>query len=229
LTVTAGVPASMWRLQERAFGGEDVAVRPDHRDHDWWPRGPNPAGVRELVEDARATVRHRPSGLTLYFLLGGAGNGKSFAARELASAMGIDLRPSSTALARRKYQADVTGVEFIILNDATIATGEEYGQDQERALARDIDEWWQRSASKPVVAFCCVNRGIVIDEIRASLGAGGHASELPVAALRWLNSPASTLLPQGLRSAGVPRPDLAHLDHLAQARWVDGAPELSLL
>lgn len=172
------------RLQMRAFGGEDVAARPDAADDDWWPKGPLLPGVTELIGD----LAQRPfasDGLNIYFLLGGAGNGKSFAARALAMRLAIDLQGSGE-LARRKYERSVDGADVVILNDATIANRAEYKEKQSVALAADIAEWTHRSATKPVIAFCCVNRGIIVDELRALETVQGVSSEAAKRLLRWI-------------------------------------------
>jgi hypothetical protein len=174
------------RLHRRAYGGEDVAVRPDANEEAWWPQGPLLPGVEQMVADAAAKAKSG-SGLNVYFLLGGAGNGKSFAARELARRAGIDLGEAEATLARRIYRNDAGSVDVVLLNDATIAPHEEYGAAQERALAVDLESWWQRSREKPIVVFCCVNRGIVVDEIQAiSRSPDASLSALPVAVLSWL-------------------------------------------
>ena len=174
------------RLHRRAYGGEDVAVRPDARDEAWWPLGPLLPGVEELVAHA-ASRSSGTDGLNLYFLLGGAGNGKSFAARELANRSGLALDPKSSGLAQRSYSTDEGAIQVILLNDATIAPHAEYASGQDRALTVDLERWWELSRKKPVIAFCCVNRGIIIDEIRA-LGEAGDRRDGPLGAavLSWL-------------------------------------------
>jgi hypothetical protein len=179
------------RLQMRAFGGEDVAARPDAPDDDWWPKGPLLPGVIELIGD----LAQRPftsDGLNIYFLLGGAGNGKSFAARALAMRLGIDLG-SGEKLARRKYERSVDGADVVILNDATIANSAEYKEMQSVALAADIAEWTHRSATRPVIAFCCVNRGIIVDELRALETVQGCSSEVAQRLLRWIAGVSETV------------------------------------
>lgn len=180
------------RLQMRAFGGEDVAARPDADDDRWWPKGPLLPGVIELIGD----LAQRPfasDGLNIYFLLGGAGNGKSFAARALAMRLGIDLQGSGDKLARRKYERSVDGAEVVILNDATIANRAEYNEKQSVALAADIEEWTQRSATRPVIAFCCVNRGIIVDELRALETVRGGSSKVAQRLLRWIAGVSDTV------------------------------------
>lgn len=179
--------ASFQKLQKRAFGGEDVAARPGAEDDEWWPKGPLLPGVQELIRDFVDGTKS-PEGLHLVFLLGGAGNGKSFAARSLGKELGLTASASDT-LAHRIYRTTRNGVRIELLNDATIAPSADYQSRQPVALACDIQRWWGESAASPVAAFCCVNRGIVIDELR-SLSEQGHDSEvLAHAILAWLASP----------------------------------------
>lgn len=188
--------SSIDKLQTRAFGGEDVATRPDAIDDQWWPSGPLLPGVKEMIVDLAA----RPpiaNGLSIYFLLGGAGNGKSFAARAVAKRLRIDLASSSGKLARRKYERSLDGADIVILNDATIAESEHYGENAAIALATDIAGWFERARTRPVIAFCCVNRGIVVDEIRA-LEVGGHDSpEVARRVLQWIAGNRETISSPG--------------------------------
>lgn len=177
--------SSLHRLQKRAFGGEDVAARPGAEDDDWWPRAPLLPGVEDLIRDFvdGATVET----LRIDFLLGGAGNGKSYAARLLGRELGLESRPDDP-LAHRKYVTERAGRRVELVNDATIAPAQDYGSRQGYALACDIQEWWEASAKSRVSAFCCVNRGIVIDELRSAADAGEEIGLLPRVILAWLAS-----------------------------------------
>lgn len=187
LSAGATQETSLQRLQKRAFGGEDVAARPGAEDDEWWPKGPLLPGVQELIRDFVAGIEC-PEDLHIVFLLGGAGNGKSFAARSLGKELGLSTS-ASDALAHRLYKAAKNGVSIELLNDATIAPRAEYQSRQPVALACDIQRWWDESAATPVATFCCVNRGIVIDELR-SLSEHSHGIEvLARAVLAWLASP----------------------------------------
>lgn len=178
---------SFQKLQKRAFGGEDVATRPGAEDDEWWPKGPLLPGIQELTKDFIDST-DSPEGLHIVFLLGGAGNGKSFVARSLGKELGLSA-PASDALAHRIYKTTKNGVHVELLNDATIAPREDYQSSQPVALASDIQRWWNESAVNPVAAFCCVNRGIVIDELR-SLAEHNHGIEvLAHTVLAWLASP----------------------------------------
>lgn len=210
---------SFQKLQRRAFGGEDVAARPGAEDDEWWPKGPLLPGVQELTTDFVAGIES-PEGLHIVFLLGGAGNGKSFAARSLGKELGLSAS-ASDALAHRIYKTTKNGVSIELLNDATIAPSADYQSRQPVALACDIQRWWDESAVSPVAAFCCVNRGIVIDELH-SLSEHGHGIEvLARAVLAWLASPEQDVAGQlGLSREGA---KLVLGDHYHELRFnLDG-------
>lgn len=215
LTAGAEHGKSFQKLQKRAFGGEDVAARPGSEDDEWWPKGPLLPGVQELISDFVAGTES-PEGLHLVFLLGGAGNGKSFAARLLGKELGLSAS-ANDALAHRIYRAGRSGVRIELLNDATIAPSADYQSHQQVALACDIQRWWKESASGPVAAFCCVNRGIIIDELR-SLSEHGHDIEvLARAVLAWLVSPEQDVV--GQLGASLEDPKLGLGDHYQELRF----------
>lgn len=176
------------RLRARAFGGGDVAVRPDHDDDDWWPRGPLLPGVENLVSQALSAIEHADVDLKLFFLIGGAGNGKSYAARELAKKAGVEIAGEAAGVAKRIYENTSGAIDFVLLNDATIASREEYGAGQSFALSSDLMRWVSCAQKKPLVAFCCVNRGIIIDELRViSKNSSSDQSDFISFILNWLD------------------------------------------
>ena len=210
---------SFQKLQKRAFGGEDVATRPGAEDDDWWPRAPLLPGVRELTDDFISGIGS-PEGLRIVFLLGGAGNGKSFAARALGKELGLPA-PTDDALAHRIYTIVRNGMTIALLNDATIASSSDYESLQDVALAYDIQRWWNDSAKCPVAAFCCVNRGIVIDELRSLAGDDKGIQTLARAILAWLASPEFDVADQVGAATG--KPVLALGDHYRELRFdLDG-------
>ena len=153
-------------LQFRSFGGERVAAQPDAADESWWPSGPTHAGVDALITAvAKATEATNP-GLIGFFLLGGAGNGKSFAARKLLTLLGMPPPPAHGKLAERCYSIRIGAAELVILNDATIASRVDYGDKQSTALAADLASWCEKAKKSPIILLCCINRGIIIDEMR---------------------------------------------------------------
>lgn len=204
-----GPPTSSFeKLQKRAFGGEDVAARPGPEDDEWWPRAPLLPGVEALLDDFTGGVGNED--LRISFLLGGAGNGKSFAARLLGTKLGLVFREDDP-LARRIYETHRPGASIELLNDATIAPSAEYESSQGHALASDIERWWAGLAERGVAAFCCVNRGIVIDELRSLSDIGGDIGPVPRAILAWLASPDLDVPAKLGATPGQPKLDLG--DH----------------
>jgi len=167
------------RIQDRSFGGADVATRPDRDDEGWWPTGRMHLGMEEFIQRTIDATKN-PRGLRVFLLLGGAGNGKSFAARRVLATLQEPKEglPKKSAWAQRSYHITLPGVDAIVLNDATIASSEEYSDGGSIALATDLDNWVNESTKKPIVVFGCVNRGIIIDELHSvesrgvALGAG---------------------------------------------------------
>lgn len=209
---------SLEKLQKRAFGGEDVATRPGAEDDDWWPTAPLLPGVKDSIDDFIDEMGTED--LRIVFLLGGAGNGKSFAARSLGKAIGLEV-PDADALARRIYRAHRNGAQVELLNDATIAPSSDYASSQNVALAHDMERWWEASSREPVAAFCCVNRGIVIDELRALKGGEFSISPLPATVLEWLASPRTDVV--GLLGATLEPPKQALGDYHSELRFsLDG-------
>jgi hypothetical protein len=145
--------------------------------------------VNELLEAFEQQLGRR-KGLTIAFLVGGAGNGKSFAARKLANQLSIPTAETHR-LAKRSYTHKVRGTTVEILNDATIAPRAVYKERQGIALAADIARWVGGARRSPWAAFCCVNRGIVVDELRLLVEspADSKSQSVALSVLRWLANP----------------------------------------
>lgn len=196
------------RLQGRAFGGEDVAAKPEKPDDKWWPRAALLPGVQVAI-DRFSTIPSPEVAMEVVFLMGGAGNGKSFAARELGERLGLRSE-NPGALAQRTYTATVDGAKYYLLNDATIAPRREY-KNQEVALAADLFDWFEQSSQMLVRGFCCVNRGIVADEIRGLQEVQGPEPPLSFSILRWLANP------EDLRFDQIGATELTARQHDAQS------------
>ena len=78
---TEGYPARLARLRERAFGGSDVAVRPNTTAGSFWPTGRGAPASDEAITWLRARLDGRGES-AMVFLVGGPGNGKSTWRRE---------------------------------------------------------------------------------------------------------------------------------------------------
>lgn len=145
--------------------------------------------------DAFVEAVDRGKGLTLAFLLGGAGNGKSFAARQLGDRLGLQGSPME-ARAHRAYRLQRGSSVVELLNDATIAARDQYGEKQPVALAADLRRWEEALEAGPAASFCCVNRGVIVDELRAIEQWREEMGGFAAAILAWLASPKRSIAEQ---------------------------------
>jgi hypothetical protein len=137
------------------------------------------------------------------FLVGGPGNGKSEASRQLAGALRIDLPTKSAgAPAPRTVPDDwpdatspvVPGLEIVFVNDASIPRQEALDSDS-GSLFLDIRDALSINlgASHALALFANVNRGILVEEQsrldkhQLSLPEEQLAAEI----IRWLSNPPS--------------------------------------
>lgn len=179
------------KLGERGFAGPDVAASPSRDDDAFWPEGPSSVGVSQLVEliakEARGNSRARKKETHWAFLLGGAGNGKSFAARSLLNKLSPRSQTArDTGIPKRKYVVKAGDCSVCIINDATIAAKADYNTNARVALAEDVLLWLQNSRKGRSLAFACVNRGIVLEELNHLLRTKSKALLFSAALLRWL-------------------------------------------
>lgn len=179
------------KLVERGFAGGDVATSPSRDDDSFWPEGPSPIGVSELVElihreaNRKTGVRKKESHWV--FLLGGAGNGKSFAARALLNKLSPQTRQKrESGIPKRKYVVKVGDSTVCVINDATIAAKAEYKDNVRIALAEDILLWVGQARRGRSLGFACVNRGIVLEELNSLLRIQRKGLTFSEAVLRWL-------------------------------------------
>src|SRR5690606_3810112 len=133
---------------------------------------------------------------------------------------GISVSSNDT-LAHRIYKTTRNGVCIELLNDATIAARAEYDVHQSVALACDVQRWWDASASRPVAAFCCVNRGIIIDELHSLSESSSDVEDFARTVLEWLASPEFDVAKQ---LGGVPEGAKCDFgDHYRECRFrLDG-------
>ena len=166
-----------WMI-DRGFGGTDVAVAPGLvHDQGKWPDGPSAPGSLEAVEKLVASCRKAGNGMRcMVFLVGGAGNGKSFMASRVVQRAEATKTDSPTTFARRSYLYETLGgTPLRIINDATIPTEDRLAGGLLREISSALD------CSENLLA--CVNRGVLIGEINGfcrdqASGAGAIANEL---------------------------------------------------
>lgn len=183
-----------WIL-ERAFGGTDVADTPgSSKTSTKWSEGESMPAAREACELLVEACKGEESESTLVFLVGGAGNGKSFLASAVAAAAGGLVLGQPTKHARRVYEyAVAAGKTLRIVNDATIPPEGEW-ESSGAALRADIDS----AANQYGHLLCCVNRGVLIRETLSA----PESHSLGSAILVWLvnGSGAIGALPDGWRA-----------------------------
>ncbi|MCU4654701.1 hypothetical protein N8I71_17820 [Roseibacterium sp. SDUM158016] len=163
---------------DRGFGGADVAVAPGLvHEQGKWPNGPSAPGSLEAVEKLAACCRKDGDGKRcMVFLVGGAGNGKSFLASRVVQAAGATKTDRPTTFARRSYlYKTASGQPLRIINDATIPTEDRSVGGLLREISSALD------SSEHLLA--CVNRGVLIGETNAvsideASGADAIAGEL---------------------------------------------------
>ena len=170
-------------LLERAFGGEEAAVTPTRGPSGKWPESSGAPGATELLQHLVTLTKRKSGEGEWVFLLGGAGNGKSYIARRLAASVGIEGEQGD--IARRLYQVPPSGPpRLVLVNDATIATTDRYQTDVNCALWTDVSTWLE--LTKVPSALVNVNKGILIEEIRALERSPGRTNTPAKNLLDWL-------------------------------------------
>ncbi|GAA4892268.1 hypothetical protein GCM10025789_06590 [Tessaracoccus lubricantis] len=156
----------IWSL---ATGGSAVAADPKFGVPDS-ASGPPAAGVQEASHWLLHAIEDAVPNQRFLFLVGGPGGGKSqAAARIVARAELSEIDPQTAELAHRTYRFQAASRGLTLINDATIASGDE-------GLAADI----RRALEQGDHLLACVNRGILADAISTS---GESAAD---ALVRWL-------------------------------------------
>ena len=170
-------------IMERAPGGPDVAASPGGGKgiaSSKWPEGPTAPVAKEasdlLLSACRTGLRSRS---TILFLVGGAGNGKSWLAKKLVEASGAKLRGATGRFASRAYDFDLkSGGALRVINDATIPAG-----DGNADLGADVASMLEDGCH----GIACVNRGVIVGEARRYPGTTGTGSETAARAIvAWL-------------------------------------------
>ena len=172
-------------------------------------KGRLPAGVQDVLNrlvDVYAAWTPSANSVPLEwcFLVGGPGNGKSEALRELAGALQVELplRVGGEPAPRTVPQSwpsqgavVVPGLEIAFVNDASVPRQDAYGDRRTGSLFLDLrDGVRQLLRDGPaVVMFANVNRGILVEERRAL--DNPRTEEPPTAAaaaiIQWLADPRS--------------------------------------
>lgn len=172
-------------IMERSFGGTQVADAPvAGHGSGLWPTGDSAPAAREccdlLVDWCNAGKD--PDESMLVFLVGGAGNGKSYLAKDVVRRLYGKRIGEQGRFARRLYNYSLgNGGRLDVINDATIPPD---GQKKARDfLIRDVESVLHRGGN----LLACVNRGVLVSELnnRDPQESGGMY-ELAARLVQWL-------------------------------------------
>lgn len=150
-------------IMGRSFGGARVADASGAGTTDGsWPRGETaPAAeacCRLLVDACNENEPGNES--LLVFLVGGAGNGKSFLAREVTNEIHGERLGQRDRFASRTYRYRLKNdKELDVVNDATIPPDKE--TQCRDYLVRDIERVLENKGN----LLACVNRGVLVSEL----------------------------------------------------------------
>lgn len=165
-----------------------------------------PAGVSDILyhlieQYSRWNDDGREQVAEWCFLIGGPGNGKSEALRELAGALQIDLEPKKVGYPAprtvpQNWVANgapvVPGLEILFINDASIPRA---NVNTKNSLLLDLKDSIERFTvyQNPIVLFGNINRGILVEEKSAlKINGGNYLSieeKFASQVIEWLASP----------------------------------------
>jgi hypothetical protein len=169
------------RLLQRCFGGQEVAIAPEDDIHPFWPTGPAAAGAMDVCDRLATHLHESPSEKMAewVFLVGGAGNGKSFLANHVVTESKCRLDQADQEHHNRVYlYRSPKNRPFRVVNDATIPP-DDHATQEYPSLCSDLVEALKLGQD----VLVCVNRGILI----------GEQQELK-------ESDSSSVLPRGIKS-----------------------------
>jgi len=171
-------------LFARATGGAEVAARPKTQGDLglYWNETPTPVGVSTVQRWFKSRMSKKE--LSMAFLVGGPGGGKSHAAAQMVVGMNesIDMDPE-LAHRRHEYVEPESGRSVLLVNDATIPSS---NSSENSSLVADI----QSAISSNANLIACVNRGILVDEASELTVEHSVAKEI----LLWLAGKESDLV-----------------------------------
>lgn len=180
-------------LFARATGGAEVAARPVAQSDLklYWNATPTPAGVATVQQWFKNRMSKKE--LSMVFLVGGPGGGKSHAAAQMVSELNESLQLDPDLAHRlHQYVEPESGRPVMLINDATIPNA---NFPESSSLVSDIEAAISSNAN----FIACVNRGILVDEASELGDEHSVAEEI----LLWL---------AGSRGTGVSRSN--HLESI---------------
>lgn len=173
-----------WIL-DRSFGGSLVADAPGSQvKSSNWPIGRSTPAARECCDLLINCCNESSDDLsTLVFLIGGAGNGKSFLANYVTNEI-EGIRTSDTGFfASRAYDYELANGRYLkVVNDATIPSQEDKANSGD--LLKDIAIVFAKKGN----LLACVNRGILLNEANNPNidDTGDQNIKLSVDIVKWL-------------------------------------------
>jgi hypothetical protein len=197
-------PVVQWLLSHSYGQGGAVAVPSEGPVQGSALRGEFPPGIQDVlnfVTGRYGDPNHQSKEIDWVFLIGGPGNGKSEAMRDLAHKLDIQLpprlkgQPVPRALPQEWPQAQhvlPSGLEITFVNDASIPRPDAL-QIGPNSLFLDVKDCLTRivKTSNSLALFANVNRGILVEEADAILAFSptNPIEELAKLAIQWLASP----------------------------------------
>ena len=154
------------KLLEQSIGGEDAICLMGKKESNAFV-SPSPAGVRDAVDGfADALTGADTKNVEILFLIGGAGNGKSYELARFLAELDTNLvAVNKSKKLERIFLDESLSPNIFIINDATIV---EYENDIRHDLIYDLNKLFK--AEKRTFLFANINRGVLIEDIN-------HASE----------------------------------------------------
>jgi len=151
-------------IMQRSFGGTSVADTPGVSSENNWPNGRSAPASREccnlLIDACNSNDSSKHS--VLVFLVGGAGNGKSYLAKDVTNRIKGKKTTRKAKFASRLYDYKLDNGKLLrVVNDATIPPKEENGNSD--YLVQDIKHAVEENGNLLV----CVNRGVLVSEVTA--------------------------------------------------------------
>lgn len=170
-------PIVRWLLSHSYGQGGTVAVPvPDTQTALSMPRGQFPPGISDVLDHLSRRYREHSTSsdeIDWCFLIGGPGNGKSEALRELTKRLDIALAPAipgepAPRSIPRNWPSEahrlVSGLDIVLINDASIPRGDLGSATQTGSLFHDLSDAFRRIPQSRLAIFANVNRGILIEE-----------------------------------------------------------------
>jgi hypothetical protein len=206
-------PIVEWLLSHSYGQGGTVAVpSAQSASGATMPRGQFPPGIADVLEYLTQRYTAWTDALQEVdwcFLVGGPGNGKSEALRDLTNRLGIVLPPREPGQAvPRTIPKDwpssahslPSGLEVMLINDASIPRTD-ISDTEPGSLFKDLNDALRRvpTGGAPVAVFGNVNRGILVEEASRLPNPNPNepTAQLASSIIRWLASPPSSATEQG--------------------------------